>query len=76
MQDNTAGYVIISVIGLLFLMGSVSIIYSIFFEIERPAQYNYKPKNTIKEIILDISSLSGIDINDNSDIHADFDEVD
>ena len=73
MQDNTAGYVMISVISLLFLMGSVSIIYSIFFEIEIPAQYNYKPK---QEIILDISFLSGIDINDNSDIHADFDEVD
>ena len=52
-------------------------IYSIFFEIERPAQYIYKPQNKIKEeIILDISLLSGIDINDNSDIHADFDEVD
>ena len=76
MQDNTAGYVMISVISLLFLMGSVSIIYSIFFEIERPAQYIYKPQNKIKEeIILDISLLSGIDINDNSDIHADFDEV-
>jgi len=74
MQDNTAGYVMISVIGLLFLMGSVSIIYSIFFEIERPAQYNYKPK---QEIILDASLLSDINIiEDNSDIHGDFDEVD
>ena len=70
-------YIPITIIGLLFLMGSVSIIYSIFFEIERPAQYSYKPQNKIKEeIILDISLLSGIDINDNSDIHADFDEVD
>ena len=73
MQDNTAGYVMISVISLLFLMGSVSIIYSIFFEIEIPAQYNYKPK---QEIILDASLLSDINIiEDNSDIHGDFDEV-
>jgi hypothetical protein len=72
-----AAYVFISVISLLFSMGSVSIIYSIFFEIERPAQYNCKPKNKTNEIILDVSLLSGIDITDNdSDVHAEFDEVD
>jgi len=69
-------YVITTIITILFFVGSFAIIYSIIFEM--PTYYNYKPKKQTekKEVILDISLLSGIDINDNSDIHADFDEVD
>ena len=56
MDDNTAGYVIISVIGLLFIVGSVSIIYSIFFETYTP--YTYKPSEPKQdELIIDADLL-------------------
>ena len=52
MNDNTTGYVIISVIGLLFIMGGVSIIYSIFFETYTP--YTYKPSEPKQEDVIDV----------------------
>jgi hypothetical protein len=62
----------ISLIGTLFFVGSGSTIMSIITEIPRRVHY----KRQEEKVILDVSLLSGIDINDNSDIHADFDEVD
>ena len=56
MNDNTAGYVVISVIGLLFLMGCASIICSIFLETYTP--YTYKPsKPKQDELIIDADLL-------------------
>jgi len=71
-DTNTLGYVMISLIGTLFFVGSGSTIMSIITEI--PPRVPYKRQE--EKVILDVSLLSGIDINDNSDIHADFDEVD
>lgn len=71
-DTNTLGYVMISLIGTLFFVGSGSTIMSIITEIPRRVHY----KRQEEKVILDVSLLSGIDINDNSDIHADFDEVD
>lgn len=59
MQDNTSGYIIISIISLLFLTGCISIICSIVFEI--PVSYDYglvrhKPKkveDNLEELIID-----------------------
>ena len=70
-DTNTLGYVMISLIGTLFFVGSGSTIMSIITEIPRRVHY----KRQEEKVILDVSLLSGIDINDNSDIHADFDEV-
>ena len=71
-DTNTLGYVMISLIGTLFFVGSGSTIMSIITEIPRKVHY----KRQEEKVILDVSLLSGIDIKDNSDIHADFDEVD
>ncbi len=67
-------YVMIAIISILFFTGAFAITYSIIFEM--PKYYDYKHKTEKKEVILDISLLSDIDIKDNSDVRADFDEVD
>jgi hypothetical protein len=41
MQDNTAGYIIISIMSLLFLTGCTAIICSIVFD--NPVSYDYMP---------------------------------
>lgn len=71
-DTNTLGYVMISLIGTLFFVGSGSILTSIIIEI--PPKVPYKRQE--EKVILDVSLLSGIDVNDNSDVDAEFDEVD
>ena len=74
MQDNTAGYVIITIISLLFFTGCISIIMSMIVEIPYIAPY----KKSEEKVVLDVGLLSGIDViisDDDSDVHAEFDEV-
>ena len=69
-DTNTLGYVMISLIGTLFFVGSGSILTSIIIEI--PPRISYKKQE--EKVILDVSLLSGIDVNDDSDVHAEFDD--
>ncbi len=60
-DTNTLGYVMITIIGTLFFVGTGSIITSIFIELPPPVPYR-RPE---PKVIIDASILSGIDaVND------------
>ena len=68
-------YIFATVVVTLFITGSISIIASIVFE--TPIYCNQRPKKETKteELIDNIDLLNSVYGNDNSDVHANFDEV-
>lgn len=57
-DSNTFGYVIISIIGTLFFVGSGSILMSIIIEI--PPRISYKKRE--EKVVIDANLISGIDV--------------
>ena len=64
-DTNTFGYIIISIIGTLFFVGSGSIITDIIIAV--PPLMTYKKPE--EKVILDVSLLSGIDVGHHSDVN-------
>lgn len=61
-DTNTLGYVMITIIGTLFFVGTGSIITDIIIAVPPLIAYK-KPE---EKVILDVSLLSGIDVNDSN----------
>ena len=64
-DTNTFGYVIISIIGTLFFVGSGSIITDIIIAVPPLVRYK-KPENKVDLSVISGSILSGIDVNDSN----------
>ena len=62
-DTNTLGYVMITIIGTLFFLGTGSIIMSIITELPPPIPYK-KPENKVNLSVINGSILSGIDVED------------
>ena len=62
-DTNTLGYVMITIIGTLFFLGTGSIIMSIITELPPPVPYK-RPENKVTLSAINGSILSGIDVED------------
>ena len=64
-DTNTFGYVMITIIGTLFFVGTGSIITDIIISVPPLVRY----KKSEEKVILDVGLLSGIDVGHHSDVN-------
>ncbi len=63
-DTNTLGYVMITIIGTLFFVGTGSIITDIITSVPSPSIYYRKPEDKVNLSVINGSILSGIDVED------------